>query len=158
MYDPRSLRRHVLHRLLLAPLAAIGLTACGVAFSSTFEGTEMFEGISLEGPMTPGSELTLYLTVNISYPVPLEIACFWDDSDTLTKDQQKIAFHDRAATAGRRTIEAAPAGTKPGDDVEDIVEVFTFPAPNAAGDYFIACLTPAAPDNGIGLSFDIVNN
>jgi len=155
MYDPLSVRPHLISRLLLAPLAAIGLTACGVAFSSTFEGTEMFKGIALDGPMTPGSEITLTLTLNPSYPVPLEVACFWDDSDTLTKDQQKVAFHDRAMLAGRRTIEAAPAGTKPGDDVENTIEVFTFKAPDSEGDYFIACLTPAAPDNGIGVTFDI---
>ena len=158
MYDPGSLRPDALVRLLFAPLTAVGLTACGVVFSSTFEGTEMFKGIALEGPMTPGSEITLILTLNPSYPVPVEIACFWDDDDSLTKDQQKIAFHDRAAPAGRRTVEAAPAGTKPGDDVENIIEVFTFPAPSTPGDYFVACLTPAAPDNGVGVSFDIVES
>jgi hypothetical protein len=155
MYDPRNLRLQVLSRLFLVPLAGLGLTACGVAFSSTFEGTEMFKGISLDGPMTPGSEITLTLDLNPSYPIPVEIACYYEDDDTLSDDEMKLAFHDRAVPAGRRTIEPAEPGTAPGDDVENRTEVFTFPAPSKPGDYFIACLTPAAPDNGIGVSFEI---
>lgn len=115
----------------------------------------MFKSISLAGDMTPGSELTLTLKINPSYPAPLEVACFWEDDDTLTRDQQKIAFHDRAVPAGRTTVEPAAGATEPGKDVERIEAVFRFRAPERAGDYFVACLTPAAPENGLGVSFTI---
>ena len=141
--------------MLLAPLTLLGLTACGVAFSSTFEGTEMFKGISLSGDRTPGAKLTVTLTLAPVYPVPIEVACFYEDDDTLTKDQQKLAFHDRAVPAGGVTVEAAAPDVKPGDDVERIEVSFSFTAPLLPGDYFIACLTPAAPENGLGVSFDI---
>ncbi|MGE0059583.1 MAG: hypothetical protein AB7P33_04110 [Dehalococcoidia bacterium] len=148
------MRLHRLPRLLLASLAALGLTACGVAFSSTFDGTEMFKGIEVTGDRVEGAELTVTVTILQVYPIPVELACYYEDDDDLSDDMQKIAFHDRALLAGKTTVEAAPEGVKPGDDVERQQVSFTF-TPPVAGDYFIACLTPAAPDNGIGVDFEV---
>ncbi len=153
MYDRRSLRLRTLPRLLLAPLALFGLTACGVEFSSTFEGTEIFKGISLTGERTTGSELTVTLTLNPSYPVPVRIACYYEDDDTLTDDQEKLAFHDRAIPAGSTVIEPSPNAT-PGEELERRELSFTFVV-EQPGEYFIACLTPAAPENGLGVDFTI---
>jgi hypothetical protein len=155
MYDPRSLRPHRFLRLLLAPLATIGLTACGIAFSSEFTGTEMFKGIEVTGDMTEGSELTVTVTITPVYQIPVELACYYEDDDSLSDDMQKIAFHDRALLAGKTTVEPAPEGVTPSDDdVERQQLSFAF-TPPVAGDYFIACLTPAAPDNGIGVDFTV---
>src|SRR5688572_10636705 len=110
MYDPQSLRIHSLPRLLLLPLAMTGLTACGVAFSGSFDGTEMFKGISMEGDRVPGAELTIIVEIERVYPVTVEVSCFYDDDDSLTEDQQKIAFHDRGVFAGRTVVEPAPDG------------------------------------------------
>lgn len=149
------MRLNRLTRLLFAPLAALGLTACGVAFSSTFDGTEMFKGITVTGDRTEGSELTVTVWIAPVYPVPVELACYYEDDDDLSEDMQKIAFHDRALLAGKTTVEPAPEGVKPGDDVERQQVSITF-TPRVAGDYFIACLTPAAPDNGIGVDFEVL--
>jgi hypothetical protein len=155
MYDPRSLRPHRLLRLLAAPLLTVGLTACGVAFSSTFDGTEMFKGIEVTGDRTQGSPLTVTVTITSVYPIPVELACYYEDDDNLSDDMEKIAFHDRALLAGKTTVEPAPGDTKPSDkDLPRQPVSFEF-TPPAPGDYFIACLTPAAPDNGIGVDFTV---
>jgi hypothetical protein len=152
---PAALQPHRLPRLLLVPLAAIGLTACGVAFSSSFTGTEMFKGIDVSGDRIEGAELTVNVTITPVYPVPVEVACYYEDGDHVSEDMQKIAFHDRAILAGKTTVEAAAEGVTPGDDDAPREQV-SFPfTPPAAGDYFIACLTPAAPDNGIGVNFEV---
>lgn len=155
-YDPGSLRPHPIRRVLLAPLAAIGLTACGVAFSSTFNGTEMFKGIAVSGDMVEGAELTVTVTVAPVYPIPVELACYYEDDDTVSDDMAKIAFHDRALLAGKTTVEAAAEGVTPSDNEKAPRQEFSFRfTPPAPGDYFIACLTPAAPDNGIGVDFTV---
>ena len=142
--------------MLVAPFAAVGLTACGVAFSSTFEGTEMFKGIEVTGDLTPGSELTVTVWITPVYPVPVELGCYYEDDDTVSDEIEKIAFHDRAILAGKMTIEPVPEGVTPADykkiEPQQVSFQFTPPAP---GDYFIACLTPAAPDNGIGVDFEV---
>jgi hypothetical protein len=153
MYDPLSLRPHPLTRLLLAPLALFGLTACGITFSSGFDGTEMFKAIELTGDRHPGAELTVILGIELTYPVPVEIACFYEDEDNVTEDMQKLPFHERARPAGSTVLEPV-RDTTPGADVERQELSFRFRAPEP-GDYFIACLTPAAPENGIGVDFKV---
>lgn len=153
LYDPLSLRLRTLPRLLLPFIALFGLTACGVEFSSTFTGTELFKGIAVTGDMHPGNDLTVTVNLNPTYPVPVTIACFYEDESNLTEDEEKIAFHDRARLAGRASLES-PAGAAPGDDREREEMSFTFRV-DQPGDYFIACLTPAAPDNGLGASFTV---
>ena len=153
MYDPASLRPHVPSRLLLAPLALIGLTACGITFSNSFDGTEMFKAIELTGDQRPGSELTVRLEIEQSYPVPVEIACFYEDDNLVSEGMQKLPFHERARPAGATVLEAA-RDTTPGADARRQELGFRFPSPEP-GKYFIACLTPVAPQNGLGVSFEI---
>ena len=101
-----------------------------------------------------GSELTLTVSVTRVYPVPVRVACFYEDDARLTADQEKLAFAERAAKIGETVL--APAVDRDPTDKEVLVEKLTFrfsvPEP---GDYFLACLTPAAADNGLGLSFEI---
>lgn len=153
MYDPQELRRHPLPRLLLLPILLLSLTACGVSFSSTFEGTELFKTISVQGDMRAGSTLTVTVGVTPAYPLPATLSCYYEDDDTLTEDQMKLDFHDRAILAGSTVLEPVPGAT-PGEEKERVDISFDFVV-EKPGDYFIACLTPIAPDNGIGMSFEV---
>jgi hypothetical protein len=128
--------------------------ACGVSFKDTFDGTEVFKSISLSGDRTPGSELTIHLQVADGYPVPLQVVCYMEDPNAVTDDQDKQTFNERASIIGRRVLEPQP-GRKPGDKGLDRQTLdFSFQAP-PPGSYFLACLTPAAADNGLGLDFKI---
>jgi hypothetical protein len=128
-------------------------TACGVQFREDFDGTELFKAIDLQGERIPGSVLEVSVSVNSVYPVPVQVACFYEDGSKLTDDQYKLAFHERATSIGDEVLPAT-IGRKPGDDVERRQLRFSFRV-DEPGDYFVACLTPAAPDNGLGRSFTI---
>jgi hypothetical protein len=130
------------------------LPACGVSFKDSFNGTELLKELDIEGDLFANRELVLVLQVNQAYTVPVKIACFYEDRENLTDDEKKVAFQERATLIGERTLEAAdPAAVdSPGDDVPRETLRFTFSIPEA-GKYFAACLTPASPENGIGIDF-----
>jgi hypothetical protein len=129
-------------------LLLVLLPACGVSFGESFDGTEMFKAISLAGDRSPGAELTLTVTVIQSNPVPVQITCVYEDSNNLTDDDYRVAFHERASRIGSVVL---PAGS---EEAKREAISFTFSVPEP-GDYFLACLTPAAAENGLGLSFTI---
>ena len=135
-------------------LAIFGSLACGVRFGSPDPETELFEDIEISGTRTAGSPLTITLGITQAYPVAVQIACYYDLADRdLTDDEKALPFEERATKVGERTLPASP-GTEPGDEV-DAVEV-TFPfSINEPGRYFLACLTPSAPDNGVGTTFTV---
>ncbi len=139
----------------------LALPACGIAFSSDFDGTEVFRDFSLDSPdlvdgdFPAGSPIEVSLTVNQAYPVPVAISCRYEDVD-ITDDQRKVAFNERATSVFETVLPANP-GHEPGDD-EDVPDQdfdfeFTVSQP---GDYFIACFTVAAPENGTGRGFTVV--
>ena len=101
-----------------------------------------------------GSELAVTIVVNQAYPVPVRIACYYEDGDKLSDDQLKLTFQERATLVGEKVLDPAP-GHSPQDDVEDEELTFRFRV-EEPGDYFVACLTPSAAENGLGLQFDII--
>jgi hypothetical protein len=129
------------------------LPACGVSFRSDFNGTEVFKDISLSGDRVAGNELTLKVTVAQPYPVPLKISCYYEDYDSLSDDQKSVAFQERAPVIGE-TILPPNEGSNPQDKADKQALSFKF-TPGQAGDYFVACLTPAAPENGYGMAFTV---
>jgi hypothetical protein len=141
-------------RFVLALLIAGLTSACGVSFSDDFDGTELFKGIRLEGERAIDSELVVTVTVNQAYVMPVRVACMYEDGYRLTDDQLKMDFSERAVRVGEEVLDPAPQGTHPGDDVERRDLSFRFRVPEP-GDYFLACFTPHAPDNGLSLSFEI---
>jgi hypothetical protein len=147
---PRPMRPAVLAPLCLLVLL---LTGCGVSFSEDFDGTELFKSIRLEGELETDAELTVTVSVNQGYPVPVHVACYYEDGSKLTDDQLKLAFQERATRIGDEVLLPA-AGATPGDDVERRELSFHFRI-GQPGEYFLACLTPAAPENGLGRAFTI---
>ena len=139
--------------LLPALAAALSLTACGVSFRDSFDGGEVFKGMSLIGDRRPGVEMTLDVSVSQVYPVPLRVVCYYEDSDRLTEDQKQMAFEERSTVIGETTLEPAP-DRRPDEEapVQALIYRFSIPKP---GRYFLACLTPAAAENGWGMSVTI---
>lgn len=148
--------------VLLFTVILLASPACGVQFSATFEGTEVFREFALgsddevNGEFPSGSEVDVAVTLRQAYPVPLRISCGYENVD-ITDDERKVAFNERAITVFETTLPANPEYDPPDyEDVEDQVFNFSFSEPEA-GDYFIACFTVAAPENGIGRGFTIID-
>jgi hypothetical protein len=143
-----------LRRLVPLFLLLLALPAClGVSFSDDFDGTELFKGLTLTGQRVVGEELTLDVTLTHGYPVPVLVGCYYEDSDKLTEDEELLAFHDRAHRAGETVLAPAEIDSPGGvEEEQHLIFRFTVEEP---GDYFLACLTPAATDNGYGISFEI---
>jgi len=156
-YDLVDLHPPVFAPRLFSILFVVFLSpVCGVAFRSTFTGTETFKSIALSGDRVTGAPLTLTLEVQQTYPVPLAITCYYEDSDKLTDDEKKVAFQERAHVLGRALLPAAPE-RNPQDKLEKSQRqtlTFDFKV-DEAGSYFAACLTPAAAENGFGMPFKI---
>jgi hypothetical protein len=152
-YDPHELSPASIRRRLVLLALLLALPACGVSFRSEFKGTEVFKSISVSGERKVGSELTLNLEVAQPYPVPVQVTCYFENEDDLTDDQKMVAFQERAAKVGE-TVLPANVGSNPQDKVDKQKLTFTF-TPKTAGDYFVACVTPGAPDNGYGTSFSV---
>jgi hypothetical protein len=155
MYDPCGLHisRHLVH--ILAILVAMPVLAgCGVAFRETFDGTELFRGLSVAGERRPGAELIVNLEVAQDYPVPVQLACYYEDFDRLTDDQKKLAFEERATRVGETVLDPAPDRRPEKNPKPTQVLSFRFSVPEP-GDYFLACLTPADVDNGWGVKLHI---
>jgi hypothetical protein len=124
-----------------------------VQFGSSFDGTELFKDIDVEGDLYANRKIALTVEVNQAYALPVRIACYYEDRENLTDDEKKVAFQERATLIGERVLPASDAES-PGEDVprETLRFAFAIPAP---GSYFAACLTPAAPENGIGVEFEL---
>ena len=154
MYDSSGLKTSPFSRIFVAFLALVSVMACGVQFSSPSADTELFKSIEIEGNLAPDSILSLTISLNRSYPVPVRIACFYENPANLTKDQMALSFHERASKIGE-TVLTPRIKASPNDDLELETLVFTFTIADP-GDYTLACLTPASPENALGVAFSLV--
>jgi len=143
-----------LPRFLLLLLALVALTACGVEFKEEYPDTEVFKGIELSGERLTNAPLTVTVTVSLGYPVPVRIACLYERKGVLRPDLRRLTFEERATRIGEVVL--SPATTEDGPQGQAPTQRLSFPFSVAeAGDYFLACLTPAAADNGLGINFRI---
>jgi hypothetical protein len=146
------LPRSAIQRLLIIA-AILLLPACGVQFGAASDETELFKDLDLVGDRFANRELVLALEVNQAYAIPVRVACYYEDREKLTKDEKKVAFQERATLIGERVLPASDAEA-PDDNVPRETLQFAFSVPEP-GTYFVACLTPASPENGIGLEFNL---
>jgi len=150
-------RRHLAALFLIL----LSLPACGIDFRSEFDGTEIFREFALDsesmrgGEFIAGTPIEVTLSANQAYPVPIAISCRYENVD-ITDDQRQVAFNERALSVFETVMEANP-GHHPGETETD-VRVFEFDfMVMEPGDYFVACFTVAAPENGIGRGFAVVD-
>jgi hypothetical protein len=135
----------------------LALPACGIEFVASEEGTELIDKVEVAGEFVSGGEVTVTLTLNQAYPVPVHVACYVENQSMLTEDEKDVAFHERASLIGEVYLDTAlgPSGAMDPDEEVD-KQVFRYPFKvERPGSYFVACITPAAPDNGIGRSFNV---
>jgi hypothetical protein len=144
-------------RLAALLILLLSLPACGIEFVASEEGTELIDKVEVAGEFVEGGEVTVSVTVNHAYPVPVHIACYVENQSLVTEDEKDVAFHERADLVGEVYLDTAlgPSGAMhPNDEVDD--QVFRYPfRVERPGTYFIACITPSAPDNGIGRTFNV---
>ena len=163
--------------LAVLALASCGGRIAGVSFSEEFEGTELFKTAWLTEATTGGAgevcakegatwvcRTGMQLNVNVGitngYPVPVRVACYYEDPDAVTEDDEKLTFAERAKLIGETVLPAQdgrrPDTYAPKAGNSNALETlsFAFPAPER-GKYLLVCLTPAAADNGIALTFKI---
>jgi hypothetical protein len=156
-YDPGDLFPSLFGPRLLGVLFVVFLSPlCGVSFRQSFEGTETFKSIAIEGDRVVDSPLKLSIEVTQTYPVPLQVTCYYEDATKLTDDQKRVAFQERAAIIGQALLPPAPEH-RPQDKLDKSQRQtlsFDFKVPES-GQYFAACITPAAAENGYGLVFRI---
>jgi hypothetical protein len=137
--------------MLLAALML--LTACGIDFSESDRGEDVFKTMSLAGDRFVNRELTVSLAVTVAYPVPVKIACYYENRALLSAEQRNVPFAERAQLIGERVLEAAAAEhPSEGAPLQTLRFAFSVPEP---GVYYLGCLTPAAPENRINMTFEV---
>ena len=120
---------------------------------STGTGTELFRDVDLSGDRRVGSEHTLTLKLTNGYPVPIRVACLYENSARLTSDQEKVGFEERAMLIGE-TVLPGTAGLRPDTETIPLELTYRF-TPEEPGTYFLSCMTPLAPENGMGFTFTV---
>jgi hypothetical protein len=128
-------------------------TGCGIDFSERDRGEDVFKAMTLNGDRFVNRELTVSLDVTVAYPVPVKIACFYENRAVLSAEQRNVPFAERALLIGERVLEPMLA-EHPSDGAERQTIRFAFSVPNP-GVYYLGCLTPAAPENRINMEFEV---
>ncbi len=148
LLTPASLLRSL---VLLTTLVL--LPGCGIDFSESDRGNDLFKGMILSGDPFVNRELIVSLDVTAAYPVPVTIACYYENRTALSADQRKVPFAERALLIGERVMQPVAADhPSTGAPHETLRFAFSVPSP---GVYYLGCLTPAAPENRINLNFEV---
>jgi hypothetical protein len=141
-------------RIAVTLLIALAiLPACGIDFSESDRGEDVFKSMTLMGDRFVNRELTVSVDVTVAYPVPVKIACYYENRAALSATQRNVPFAERAMLIGERVMPAV-AAEHPSIGAPRETLRFNFSVPNA-GVYYLGCLTPAAPENRINLSFEV---
>ncbi len=129
------------------------LAACGVSIGCSSNAPEFFQGIELEGDLFVNRPLTLSVTVTNAIPMPVRIACYYEDRTVPFAEERNLTLMERGLLIGERLLEPsedADAAT----DAQQRTLSFTFSVPDP-GIYDAGCTTPAAPENIVKLEFEL---
>jgi hypothetical protein len=133
--------------LLLVP-------ACGIDFQEQDRGEDVFKAMSLSGDRFVNRELTVALDISVAYPVPVKIACYYENRAILSAEQRNVPFAERALLIGERVLEPVAGAEHPSTGAPRETVRFAFSVPNP-GVYYLGCVTPAAPENRINMTFEV---
>jgi hypothetical protein len=127
-------------RLAALTFAALLLAGCGISLGSGTS-SELFSKLSLEGEPVVGSEITLVVTHEQRYPLPVDISCFLVEPG-----------HSRRLV-GRDTLSADPdTSLEPTPMAGSSTFHFRVERP---GRYVALCNTPLDPENFISKEFRV---
>ena len=129
------------------------LPACGIDFTESDRGKDVFKTMTLSGDRFVNRELVVSLDVTVAYPVPVKVACYYENRAVLSADQRRVPFAERAELIGERVFDPVDA-EHPSTGAPHQTVRFAFSVPNP-GVYYLGCLTPAAPENRINLTFEV---
>jgi hypothetical protein len=153
MIDPALRQPNLVLRLAVIFTALALLPACGIDFSESDRGEDVFKTMTLNGDRFVNRQLTVSLDVTVAYPVPVKIACYYENRAVLSAEQRKVPFAERAELIGERVLDPV-AAEHPSTDAPHQTVRFAFSVPNP-GTYYLGCLTPAAPENRINMNFEV---
>jgi hypothetical protein len=125
---------------LIALAAALLLAGCGISLGGGTS-SELFSKLSLEGEPVVGSEMTLEVTHEQRYPLPVDISCF------LVQPGRSRRL------LGRDTLPADPDTSAEPTPVAG-ASTFRFRV-QAPGRYLALCNTPLDPENSISEEFRV---
>jgi hypothetical protein len=135
LQPPRSILR-----LAALAAAALLLAGCGISLGSGTS-SELFSKLSLEGEAVAGGEITLVVTHEQRYPLPVDISCFLVEPG-----------HSRRLL-GRDTLPADPdTSVEPTPVAGSSTFRFRVERP---GRYAALCNTPLDPENFISKEFRV---
>ena len=147
------MRLRICRRFIISLVLIAALPACGITFEDEFQPTELFDTISLDGERVVGEDLTITVGLSNGYDVPVKVGCYYE-TEAVKGDRQLQGFISRAKMIGETVLSPAPDGRPDRPDVPIQTLSFDFSV-DQPGDYFVACVTPAASDNGLGIYFSV---
>lgn len=175
-----SVRLHLVGTILVSTVLVLTLAACGVSLGAGDDGTEIFEGLAVEGDFSAGGRLNLTLDYAQPYPVEVEVECILlevDPESTATPEVTPTPTGTPAAEPAPTQVPIPRARPTPAHKVLTILaeelpanpqEVppaeatpvygtieAGFVAPDRPGRYVVKCLTPDDDNNAIRTSITI---
>lgn len=161
---------------------ALTLTACGISLSAEQDGTEIFEGLTVEGDFSAGGTLNLTLHYAQPYPVDVDVECVLVEVDpvsTATPEPTTSASGTPAKEPTPTPVVIRRVKSEPANKVLDILKEElpanpqdlppaeatpvrgtiekSFTAPERPGRYRVKCLTPDDDNNQISKSITITS-
>jgi hypothetical protein len=175
-----SVQLHLAGVCLASSVLVLTLTACGISLGAGEDGTEIFEGLTVEGDFTAGGRLNLTLEYAQPYRVGVDVECILielDAESTATPEVTPTATTTPAAEMTPTQVPIPRARPTPANKVLTILaeelpgnpqEVppaeatpvygtieASFSAPERPGRYIVKCLTPADDNNAIRTTITI---
>jgi hypothetical protein len=127
-------------RLATLATAALLLAGCGISFGGGTS-SELFSKLSLEGEPVVGGQMTLEVTYEQRYPLPVDISCFLVESGR----SRRLLGRDTLSADPDTSVEPTPvAGSS----------TFRFRV-DRPGRYLALCNTPLDPENFISEEFQV---
>jgi hypothetical protein len=178
--ERRRVRAWPLGAFFATSVLAIMLTACGISLDAGEDGSEIFEGLTVEGDFSAGGTLTLILDYAQPYPVDVDVECILlevDPESTATPEvtptatstpvegvtPMPVAIPRIRPTPAKKVLDilaeelaANPQDVPPAEatPVRGTIEE-SFTAPERPGRYKVKCLTPDDDNNSISKSITI---
>ncbi len=173
-------RLHLVGAILVSTVLVFTLTACGVSLGAGEDGTEIFEGLTVEGHFNAGGRLRLTLDYAQPYPVEVEVECILLEVNPESTATPEVTPTPTSTPAAERTPTQAPIPRPRPTPANKVLTILReglpanpqeappaeatpvygtieadFSAPDRPGPYTVKCLTPDDDNNAISTDITI---